>query len=364
MRFVFLSYHYSSDIHAPEEWLDRIDFYVGSLEYLSKTNTVIRVDYINYEGVFMNKGVQYYCRKPSGRKNYFPLKLHRFVKSLKPDILVVASFHDPIQIIQCRLFLGKKVKIIVQNHAEKPATGIKKQVQKIADKCINAYFFASEITGWEWVKKGTISSKRKIHEIMEVSSEFHPIDQKIAKLKTNITGYPVFLWAGRLNENKDPLTVIKAFLKFHLLHPEARLYLIYQTEELLAKLKTLVSQSNCPSIYFIGKIPHKEMQYWLNSADFILSGSHYEGSGTVICEAMSCGVIPVVTNISSFKTITANGELGFLYKPGDVDALVLAMGKAMSANRIELRSKILNHFKEHLSFEAIGQKIQDVAKKL
>ncbi|MGH2565713.1 MAG: hypothetical protein ACRDE5_14450 [Ginsengibacter sp.] len=63
MRFVFLSYNYSANVKTPQDWLNRINFYVGSLEQLSKTNSVIRVDQIDYEGNFIHNGVQYFCVK-------------------------------------------------------------------------------------------------------------------------------------------------------------------------------------------------------------------------------------------------------------------------------------------------------------
>jgi glycosyltransferase involved in cell wall biosynthesis len=361
MRFVFVSYNYSPDINNPQDWINRINFYVGSLECLSKTNTVIRIDQINYEGNFTHNGVQYFCVKFSGNKNYFPIKLHHFIKSLQPDIVIVSSFHFPIQVVQLRLLLGKEIKIIVQNHAEKPFTGIKKYLQRIADKYINAYFFAAHAIGIEWVNKGNIASKKKIHEVMEVSSVFYPIDKIIARSKTNVSSDTVFLWAGRLNKNKDPLTVVNAFLKFIQFQPKAHLYMVFQTEELLPELKLLIAKNNCRAITLIGKVPHKEMLYWLNSADFIISGSHYEGSGTVICEAMSCGCVPVVTDIPSFKTIIADGECGLLFKAGDVNALLSALRQTILIDVKDMRDKALKHFENELSFEAIADKIQEVA---
>jgi glycosyltransferase involved in cell wall biosynthesis len=360
MKFVFVSYNYSADINTPEDWINRINFYVGSLECLSKTNTVIRVDQINYEGNFTHNGIQYFCVKSSENKNYFPIKLHRFIKNLQPDVVIVSSFHFPLQVAQLRLLLGKKVKIIVQNHAEKPFTGVKKYLQRIADKYINAYFFAADAIGAEWVSKGNIASKKKIHEIMEVSSVFYPVDKIIARTKTNIRNDTVFLWAGRLNKNKDPLTVVNAFLKFLQFQPTAHLYMIFQTEELLPGLNLLIAKNNCSAITLIGKVPHKEMLYWLNSADFIVSGSHYEGSGTVVCEAMSCGCIPIVTDIPSFRAITDNGECGLLYKPGDEEELFSLLMKTMNMNLDDMQNKMLEHFKNELSFEAIASKINKV----
>ena len=120
------------------------------------------------------------------KKSYFPRKLNGFVKSLQPDVVIVSGLHFPLQVIQLRFRLGKKVKIIAQNHAEKPFTGIKKYLQRMADKYINAYFFASRATGAEWVRKGNLASEKKIHEIMEVSSAFYPVDKIISKIKNTV----------------------------------------------------------------------------------------------------------------------------------------------------------------------------------
>ncbi len=51
---------------------------------------------------------------------------------------------------------------------------------------------------------------------------------------------------------------------------------------------------------------------YYNSADYFVLGSHYEGSGFSLVEAMSCGVIPIVTDIPSFRMMTNNGKIGTL----------------------------------------------------
>jgi glycosyltransferase involved in cell wall biosynthesis len=366
MRLVFVSYNYSADIHTPQEWLNRVKIYVGSLEWLSKNHTVIRVEQINYTGNFSHNGVQYYCVDSNKKKNYFPRKLNAFVKSLHPDVVIVSGLFFPLQVIQLGLRLGHKVKIIAQNHAERPFTGIKKYFQRFADKYISAYFFASRDAGIEWVNKGNLSSTKKIFEIMEVSSIFFPVDKALAKSITQVSGEPVFLWVGRLNENKNPLIVVNAFLKFLEYQPTAHLYMIYQTTELLPELREVLKNANVnrKAVELIGEVQHKEMQYWYNSADYIISGSYYEGSGTAICEAMSCGCVPVVTDIPSFRAMTANGECGFLYKSGDENALLSALLQTRNFDLSQKRKKIFAHFKNSLSFEAIAAKIQEVAASL
>jgi glycosyltransferase involved in cell wall biosynthesis len=113
-------------------------------------------------------------------------------------------------------------------------------------------------------------------------------------------------------------------------------------------------------IILVGKIPHQQMQEWYNSADFIISSSHYEGSGISVCEAMSCGCIPVVTDIISFRKMTGPGKCGFLYEPGNEEELLAALLKIINMDIETERAKALQQFKKELSFDAIAEKIKTI----
>jgi glycosyltransferase involved in cell wall biosynthesis len=362
MVYVFVTYNSSLEFDSPESWFKRTEGYTGALFSLAKDNTVINIKQINYQGDCLHKGVHYYFINFSKKRTFFPRKLNRLVRSFNPDIVFLQGLHTPFQFLQLGLQLNKKTKVIAQHHAEKPLTGFRKYLQKMADRYVNAYLFASHDMGLEWVEKGNISSGNKIHEVMEVSSIFSPMDKRLAASKTGAWGDPVFLWVGRLNDNKDPLTVINAFLRFVEFKPSARMYMIYHTEELLTNIEQLLSGSaQKNSVTLVGKIPHSDLQYWFNSADIILSGSHYEGSGTAVCEAMSCGCMPVVTDIFSFRMITDNGRCGLLYEPGDEDALLSALLQTQQIDIKENQRASLEYFRENLSFEAIAAGIQDIA---
>jgi hypothetical protein len=67
-----------------------------------------------------------------------------------------------LQLIQLRLLLDKKTRIIAQHHAEKPFNGIKKYIQKLADKCVDAYLFASHPMGMEWVKRQSVVTRKNL----------------------------------------------------------------------------------------------------------------------------------------------------------------------------------------------------------
>lgn len=365
MRYVSVTYPYSPDVDSPEGWFKRTKIYAGIFERIATDNEVINVKQINYEGTVVHNGVEYRFVNLNRPKTHFPFRLNRFVKKLKPDVVVIQGLHNPIQATLLHLILPKKTKFIAHNHAEKPIAGYKVLAQKIADRFMDAYLFASRDMGLEWVEQGIISSPAKVHEVMEVSSNFYPLDKVIARQKTGVSGGPVFLWVGRLNDNKDPLNVIGAFLKYTEVNPEARLYMLYHTEELLPEIKKLLEgHPGGQAIVLVGQQPHDDLLYWFNSADFFLSGSHYEGSGTALCEAISCGCIPVVTDILSFRMITNEGKCGLLYPPGDEEALLSALIETGKMNMSEKRDLCLEDFKQKLSFDVIAAIIQEIAKNL
>jgi len=362
MLYVFVNYNYSPEFTSPETWIKRTSGYTELLEQLSKNNTVISIKQIYYEGIYTHNGVQHHFVNLNRKKTFFPYSINQYVSNLNPDIVFVQGLHQPLQLIQLKALVNKKAKFIAQHHAEKPFTGVKKYIQRLADYFVDAYLFASKPMGMDWISKGNLASPQKIHEVMEVSSLFYPINKETAKLKTGVSGAPAFLWVGRLNENKDPLNVVKAFLRFTAVNPEAHLYMIYQIDELLNDIKQLLKASpNGNKIILIGKILHDDLLYWFNSADFLLSGSHYEGGGTVVCEAMVCGCIPIVTNIDSFKMITDNGRCGLLYEVANEDALLNALVRTEALNMEEKQKNCLTYFKSNLSFEAIANRIQEIA---
>jgi glycosyltransferase involved in cell wall biosynthesis len=180
-----------------------------------------------------------------------------------------------------------------------------------------------------------------------------------ARQQNCLKGDPIFLWVGRLDANKDPVNVVKAFVQFLSYQPRASLYMIFHTEELIEEIKRIIAPCK-QNIFLVGSMPHEQLQRWFSSADFFISGSHYEGGGIAVCEAMSCGCIPLLTNIASFRMMTAGGSFGKLYVPGDVEALLLVLRQTLEMDLEIEREKVLKQFQSALSFEAIADKINQV----
>ena len=358
MRIVTTSYDKDETFDNPYAWLKRISFYTGILEKLAADHEVISIERINYEGWLQLNGVFYYFMRLKRNVVIFPWRMHHFIRRQNPDIVLVHGFIFPLQIIQLRLALGRKAKIIVQNHAEKPTSGIRSFFQRIADRCISAYFFTSAEMALEWVERGIIKQGKKVVEVMEVSSVFWYNEEDRKKRLSDVKA-TTFLWVGRLNANKDPITVVKAFLNFLAYQPSARLTMIYQEDEVLGEIKKLIGTNKqaADAICLVGKVPHQRQQEWYNGADFFISGSHYESGGVAVCEAMSCGCIPILTNITSFQKMTNGGTCGLLYEAGNEKDLLNRLLQTQKMDLNKEREKVLEQFNKELSFEAIAQRI-------
>lgn len=360
MRIVYLTYAAVTRYDNPEAWLKRIDFYTAQLEAMAPFAEIKSIHLINYDGMLVRNNVEYHFRKLKKWKLIFPLGLHRYVSNLKPDVVMIHSLRYPWQVLWLYIKLGRKIRLWAIHHAEKPLRFPKSLFQKLADRFIQGYFFCSVDLGKRWTDAGQIKNKDKIYEVMEASSVFCPVSKEAARMKTKVMGRNTYLWVGRLDKNKDPVTLIKAFQLFFCDHIDAELYMIiHQQEELLEEVNELLAATPEVSkrISFVKGVSHEDMLYWFNSVDFIVSTSHYEGSGVAVCEGMSCGCIPILTNIPSFTMMTQQGVVGLLFEPGDVMGLLNALSKSRSLNFEEERQNVLTQFRENLSCESISKKM-------
>lgn len=350
LHILHLSYTLARPIFTdPEEWLKRVAFVSGVPEKLVAYGPQTVIYNIHYKGEVQRNGVRYLFPGFRRWELVLPFAFNRLVRSLKPDVVLVHGLIFPWQIIMLRETVGPHVKIICQHHAERPFRDFRKYFAKRADKYIGAYLFASKTQGEEWVKAGQISSIGKVHEVMGTSSIFY-FENKQRAGKS-------YLWIGDLDTNKDPVTAVRAFVEFSRSRPDVTLNMIYQKEQLLNEVKEIANQS----IHFVGKVNHSEMQSWFNKSDFIISTSHYEGSGIAVCEAMSCGCIPILTSIPSFTMMTANWKVGRSFIAGKTDSLVAALEKPFDFSESQ---RVIDHFKAELSFEANARKIMNIVQTL
>ena len=361
MKVTFVNYYYDKDIPI-DKYLDKYPAVYGWCKSLSDLGISVKVYHRFAENFFFkNNNVEFNLIKDDLRNDLkwyqFPLEFHKKIIEDKHDIIHVNSF---VYSYQASLLKKKipSVKFVIQHHAEKSGHWIKQILLRKFSNSMDGFIFSSKGIYDEWVKATAIYPEKKFAEIMEGSSNFTHQDRNQIRSKTGLTGKPVFLWVGRLNENKDPLTVLSGFSKLVNDFPDAKLYMIFSEANLNKKVLTFIEQNSNlkDSVKLMGFIEHQDICDYYNSADYFVLGSHYEGSGFSLVEAMSCGVIPIVTDIPSFRMMTDNGKIGTLWRCGDAESFY-NHSKTILEKTMEAESKkVIEQFQTNLSYAVIGMK--------
>jgi glycosyltransferase involved in cell wall biosynthesis len=195
--------------------------------------------------------------------------------------------------------------------------------------------------------------------VMEGATNFQ-FDSTISRIENS------YLWVGGLNKNKDPITILKAFNRFLEINPLAKLTMIFHENDLLNEVENSISNNKKleKAVFLKGYIANKELEKIYNVHQFFVLGSHYEGSGYALLEAMACGCVPIVTNIPSFNFMTNNGDCGLLFSPSNEDELFNQFANSQKTNFLDYQIKVLKKFQNKLSFDAIAKDIQDIFQSL
>jgi glycosyltransferase involved in cell wall biosynthesis len=164
------------------------------------------------------------------------------------------------------------------------------------------------------------------------------------------------LWVGRLVALKDPLTIVRGFLSVLPDAPGARLYMVYGDDTLRSAIP------EHPAIVMVGAKPHAELEAIYNDADYFVLGSHSESGGYSLIEAMACGVVPVVSDIPSFRRIV--GTSGELFATGDTESFAAALRRAMARPLPQASLDAAADFEQRLSFHAIAREAARVYREI
>jgi glycosyltransferase involved in cell wall biosynthesis len=145
---------------------------------------------------------------------------------------------------------------------------------------------------------------------------------------------PVVLGAGRLSEQKDFPTLLRAFARLRAGRP-ARLVILGAankpevTAERLAELRGLAEDLGVAADVDLPGFVANPYAYMARAAVFALS-SAWEGFGNALAEAMACGCPVVSTDCPSGPAeILEHGRHGPLVPVGDDAALALAIARTL-----------------------------------
>ena len=355
---VQVNYAFDKGLTDPEQLLDRYHTLTGWSEALRRAGAgrVAVVQQFHRDNRVTRNGIDYVFRRTD---------IPAAVAALGPDIAHVNGLTFPRQTLQLRRHLPRQTAIVVQNHQDGGPVGrapLLRLLGRAARGAADAFLFAAEEHAAWWRRAGLIAARQPAYCVMEASTTLRPQPRDEALRVTGLSGSPAILWVGRLNANKDPLTVLDGFERALTSLDAATLTMIFSEDDLLGAVKERVLRSNAlkDRVRLIGAVPHDRMASFYSAADLFTVGSHHEGSGYAVMEACACGAMPVVTGIPSFALLTGGGSIGALWEPGNAADCARALVDAGRRDPIAERARIIDHFARELSWDAVGRRAMEI----
>lgn len=303
-------------------------------------------------------GVEYRFIAPEGTATSISngSTLARTLRDLRPALCHVHGLGFPVDVVSLARMLPS-TPILLQDHADHPPRIWRRLLWRRALAHAAGIAFCARSQSRPFVKLRLLDPSMPIYEIPESSSHFSPGDRNAARAKTGLRGDPCVLWIGHLNDNKDPLTVLGGLSKVTSQLPGLELWCCYAAAPLLNEVTQLVDRDPAlgERVHLLGRVDHAHVEQLMRAADIFVLGSHREGSGYALIEALACGLPPVVTNIASFRSLTDGGRIGRLWTCGDAAGFATAL--LAVANARPSTASVRAHFDAEISFDAVGRKL-------
>ncbi len=358
LNIVQVNYAFDTILRDPDELLDRYFTLTGWSEALGAAGarSIVVVQRFHRDARIIRNGIEYVFR---GRR------IAETVAAFDPDVAHVNGLIFPAHTWMLRRALNASCAVVVQNHADGGAVGrapLLRLLGRAARSRVDAFLFAAAEHVEPWRRAGLIAPDQAVHLVMEASTALGPTPREAAREQTGVRGAPAILWVGRLNHNKDPLTVLAGLERALGDLPGATLTMIYSEDDLAPAVRQRVQRSPTLTdrVRLVGAVPHDRMPAFYSAADLFVVGSHQEGSGYALMEACACGAVPVVTDIPTFRLLTGGPIAGALWTAGDGRAFARALVDVSRRDLVAERARLADYFTRELSWSAVGRRALEI----
>jgi glycosyltransferase involved in cell wall biosynthesis len=200
------NFDFDRTLADPDALLDRYTTLTGWSEALLEAGAdrVIVLQRFHRHAIVRRNGVEYHF----GRTRDIAAADLRSI-----EVAHVNGLNFPVQTHRLRGLLRPRAPILVQDHATglPPARATSRAVRRWGFRPVDAFLFTAGRLADPWRAAHIIHRRHHVYEVLEASTTLRPMARAAAREASGITGSPALLWVGRLNANKDPLTVLAGF---------------------------------------------------------------------------------------------------------------------------------------------------------
>ena len=269
------------------------------------------------------------------------MDLVAFVKQNSVDIVHAHNGRSAL-IARLAKFLCPTLKVVFTQHFIAPSSSSRSGISKLGSNAVHS-FIAAGLDHILCISAAvedaidlrsdayTTCSKSVIWNGIETSHLNVPSDEEIQNLRDELQIPPsakVMLSASRLEPEKSVDLILQAFAIICRDNPNVTLVIAGGGSELF-NLRNLVSQLEItPKVRFVGF--RTDVISLMYMADVFVIASEAEPFGLSILESMSLGTPVVAANSGGPKEIISDCLTGYLFVPGDVNDLQVAINRCLN----------------------------------
>jgi glycosyltransferase involved in cell wall biosynthesis len=152
------------------------------------------------------------------------------------------------------------------------------------------------------------------------------------RLRHRAGNTPVFLFVGRLSEEKGVTTLLDAFVAVRQQTPDARLRIVGTGPLGDALKERAVAAGVADAVSFVGSLQDEGLSHEYFGATCLVLPSYSEPWGLVVNEALNHGCPAIVSeSCGCVPELVKEGVTGYAFTAGDVTALRRTLLKALEA---------------------------------
>ena len=370
MRIAIVNAAWDPSVPTRESTLDRFSTLTGWADALAAAGATKVVSFQRFHrpGLLSREDVDYCFVEDRGPARppvwYSGGRLCAAVTAFSPDVVHVNGLEYPLLTRRLRRASASRCAIVVQDHGgfdPERLSPLRKAWMRYGLRAADGVLVATPPQGDVFRTSGLAPGGLAVRDVMEGSTTWRAPGGRSPQRH----GLAI-LFVGRLNANKDPVTVLEGFAMFSRRRPDATLTFVYHVADLEQELRTAVERDEWlrTRVTLLGEVPHEQLPAVYGGADLFVLGSHWEGSGYAALEALACGVVPVLTDIPSFRWLIADGRVGALWRAGDPASLAAALDRMASTCLEEQRATGQAFFEAHCSWDAIGRRAMAIYREL
>lgn len=233
-------------------------------------------------------------------------------------------------------------------------------LQFIAFVFVDLLIAVDEGTKQHYIKKFSwLEKKIKVIPIAVDTEKFFIMNKKELREKFNFkVDDKILIFVGRLEKEKNISFIIDSFEKTKVKEPKAKLLLVGNGRD-IDDLKEYVINKKIEDVIFWGEVSNSEIPELLNCADVFVFASLYEGSPTVIKEALSCNLPVVSVDVGDVKSVIENVD-GCFIADKNINDFSSKLAKALNYSQpFEGRKRAMD-----FNSESVGQMTLNMYKEL